>query len=215
MKTFLLAALLGASLLLHAQNRPNSQVGLRGGYGFSSISDEGDAGTKPSFNVSFYIQINTKSPVSFVINPGYERVGFAMRIQYRDVNGFVIGEGDAIQHLNYVKLPLNLKVHVGESRRVFMQAGFYASFLNSAKIVIEKEKVNTMNTDNFNGADFGVNLGIGLNLPVTQRFSLEAEIRGSRGLKDIVETGRSDFHPQNWNALVMLGFLFEVGNFAD
>lgn len=196
-----------------AQGWPKFNIGVRGGYGIASVTDLSGAEIKPSIHASLYLQINTKEPVSIVINPGYESKGFATELNIRDEFGYLVGTTKLTTHINYVVIPVNAKVFLVSKRWLFLQAGFYAAFKNSVIEYLEYNQSSRNVNDAFESYDVGVNFGWGGSIPLSKKWAIEVEARGYHGLKSLAGSQNINYKPRNWNVLFMVGLLYGFGEF--
>jgi len=96
-------------------------------------------------------------------------------------NGYIIGsDGSEIDgvnfQLNYITVPVMANWHFGRNRNWYLNFGPYAGFLLSAKET--NDNIDVKNA--FSSTDFGLALGIGLKIPISNnvKFFIEAEGQG-------------------------------------
>jgi len=96
-------------------------------------------------------------------------------------------ESDYIPQLNYVGIPVNVRVNLGKKVKFFIEVGnFFEPIIFEKRIFFEKEKPKTEKSVYMCGPDFGFSGGIGLRIPVNKYELL---------LKSDYKTGiRSLFH---------------------
>ena len=101
-------------------------------------------------------------------------------------------------NLNYLTIPVMANWHFGKKRNWYLNFGPYAGFLVSAK---ETEGGNDVK-EYFNSTDFGLALGIGVKIPLTEKLKLSLEYEGQSGFSNIsaesqgasVQNGRGAFN---------------------
>lgn len=172
-------ALLISGKELQAQiNDSAAQFGVKGGVNFSNMytDDVDDENVLTSFNAGVYVNL----PVSdlFSIQPEvlYSRKGAELRYDN------VFATGSAKFNLNYIEVPVLLKINVTENFNI--HAGPYFAYLIDSKITNESDGIfdfeSNFDNDDFNKFDAGIAAGIGFDF---ESFSIGA--RYSYGLSTI------------------------------
>lgn len=156
----------------------NIDVGARIGGQWANASGWDTLSTTSKFNFTFsFFALIDAGPV--VINPEvlFEGRGF----KYDDDLGLF----NLKQKIGYVTVPVFVNYYFMEDQ-LFIQAGPYASFLASADLNIEGSlgALGGDNQDSFNGIDYGLGFGAGVNVG---RFDFG--FRYMLGLADITEDG--------------------------
>jgi outer membrane protein W len=127
--------------------------------------------------------------VSFLINVNYERKTFKNTIEYINFESFdpVVNSElvDIKLRLEYLTIPLNLKYYLDTNKRFFINGGpFVGVFLNS-QTTIEGNKSGSDASFLFKTLDFGANFGVGTRFKISEKYSLNLEVRHNYGLANI------------------------------
>lgn len=106
-------------------------------------------------------------------------------------------------NLNYLTIPVMANWHFGGKRNWYLNFGPYAGFLISAKETTRgvdiKEALNT--------TDFGLALGIGVKIPVTDKLKVSIEFDGQGGFSDIFKEN-DGYRVQNSRSSINVGVNF-------
>lgn len=81
-------------------------------------------------------------------------------------------------NLNYLTIPIMANLHLGRKREWYLNFGPYAGFLVSA----DETSGGTNVKDIFNTTDFGLALGVGLKLPLSDKLKIFFEYDGQAGI---------------------------------
>lgn len=161
MKKLILSALaIFALTTTNAQSNDGASFGLKGGVNFSNLytNDVDDNNILTSFHAGIFVTLPITSFIAIQPEVLYSRKG--AELVYN--NAFV--QGNAQFRLNYLEVPLLLKVNLTE--RFNIQAGPYVAYLIDADV---KNKSGNggfdfdQNLDNsdFNKFDYGLSAGLG------------------------------------------------------
>nr|WP_294775370.1 porin family protein [uncultured Flavobacterium sp.] len=85
--------------------------------------------------------------------------------------------------LNYITIPVLASWHFGNNRNWYLHFGPYFGFLMNA----EETRYGADVSDGFNNNDFGLALGIGVKVPISNKLKLFFELDGQGGLTDIFQ----------------------------
>jgi hypothetical protein len=85
--------------------------------------------------------------------------------------------------LNYITIPVLANWHFGRTRNWYLNFGPYIGILTSAKLSDGGGDVK----DLFNTTDGGLDIGIGIKIPVSDRAKFFIELNGQGGVGDIVK----------------------------
>lgn len=163
MKKVLLSGIFSLTLLIsNAQytKTSSSGFGVKGGANFTNLitDDVNDNNLLTSFNVGFFALLPINSFMAFQPELNFSRKG--AELEYDNI----FAEGTAEFRLNYLELPLLLKVN--PIRNFNIHAGPYAAYLINAKV---KNKTtggtfdfeDNFDSKDFNRLDYGLALGVG------------------------------------------------------
>ncbi len=180
MKKVLLAVSLTLGLMVstYAQKKGDVEFGLNVGFNNSTISNSDiSADTAFGFNVGGAMDYYFSDRWSMKLKLVYDQKGWDNGF-IEDSNGF-----DYITdfNMNYLTVPVMANWHFGQKRNWFLEFGPYMGFLMNAEDV----RFGTDVTDSFNTTDFGLALGIGVKIPVSDKLKLFFEYEGQSGVSDI------------------------------
>lgn len=138
----------------------NAQIGVKGGVNFSNmyVEDVDDNNVLTSFNAGFYASIPLTSSIAIQPELLYSRKG--AELEYNNL----LAEGKAKFKLNYIEMPVLLKVNVTDN--INIHAGPYFAYLINAEVSNENSEgeVNfedEYDNDDFNKFDVGLSAGLG------------------------------------------------------
>lgn len=187
MKNIILVSLftLGCTSFLNAQKKGDVEVGFNIGYNGSNVSDSRTTSDTGS-------GVNVGGSLDFYFSNAWSIKGKLIYDQKGWDNDVIrlINDGNYYQtnyNLNYLTIPVMANWHFGNTRNWYLDFGPYVGFLLNA----EDSRFNADVTENFNTTDFGLALGIGVKLPVSDKVRLFFEFEGQGGLTDIVNTRRT------------------------
>lgn len=78
--------------------------------------------------------------------------------------------------------------HFGSKRNWYLNFGPYAGFLLNAKEI----SMNTEVKEYFNSTDFGLALGVGVKIPVSDKLKIFLEYDGQGGVSEIFKDNQGD-----------------------
>lgn len=196
-------ALLGISSSISAQKKGDVEFGVNIGYNNSSVSDSyesSDSGTGFNFGGSMdYYFSDTWSIKGKLI---YDQKGWD--------NGVIVDD-DGFEYitdfnLNYLTVPIMANWHFGNKKNWYLEFGPYFGFLMNA----EETRFGTDLTEAFNSNDFGLALGLGVKIPVSDKLKLFFEFDGQGGFNDIFQQNDYDAVTNSRSSLnVGLNFLLK------
>ncbi|QLC65546.1 PorT family protein [Flavobacterium sp. LPB0248] len=147
--------------MLHAQdNNVNTEYGVKGGFNMSNLYGSGDNVDDNNVLYGFNAGVYATLPISdFVaIQPELLFTTKGAKLEYN--NAFA--SGDAKFRLNYIELPLLVRVNVTKNFNI--HAGGYASYLVSSKVsgngTVDFDQ--DIDTDDLNKFDAGLSAGVGV-----------------------------------------------------
>lgn len=200
-KIICLLAFAFTPLAIYAQSddyteRPS--IGFNTGPTFSNIRGN-EAAEKNSYAFNFMAGISFEHPVSrqfsVLANVNYERKTFKQDIRFENPNNFDpivndpafrTGEITLKGTFHYITVPVDIRYYIGESKKVFINAGPFASVFIDDTYTVDGDKTTEGDGEaNFKRIDFGVNLGLGTKFAITQTQALSVELRHNYGLGDI------------------------------
>ena len=169
---------------------PKSRGGIKVGYNLAAVSFDGDSetGQRHGFHAGFYGESFATESIAFQIELLYSQQGYEL-----EGNG-----GTFTQKLNYINLPLSLKLYPTEN--FFLEAGPQIGVAISHKEEFDSS-FNLFDTEQEfdpNNFDYGVNFGGGFRTD----SGVSISVRYHLGLGDIYDEG----NPKNRVLQFSLGF---------
>lgn len=160
--------LLGVFPLLSMGQSKGFQLGIEGGPAISTLrydllyfpSKYIEAGLGGAFGVALKYNINDRFAIKTSI--------------FGELKGSNDGH-EATNTLVYLTVPVLFQIKFGEAPRFFANIGLYAGYLLPS----------TQNDYYFHDIDFGSVLGLGMDVPISDKFGFTFEIRNSLGLVNI------------------------------
>ena len=201
-KTLVLCAFIASSFAV------NSQIEIEGGLNFSNQSykidgEKIDEGSKmnPGFNLGAVYRVELSNSLYFLPGLVWNTRGY--REVYGDYTGSV--------NLNYITIPLNLRMHfdVSSNLKAFINAAPYVGFALSGSSRGKdsdgksKQKVEFGDDYGYSRLDYGLNFGIGVDL---DKFTVSAGY--DFGLANISSSsdGDSNYKVSNSSLKFTLGY---------
>ncbi|MET3026785.1 porin family protein [Flavobacterium sp. UW10123] len=147
--------------MLYAQdNNVNTEFGVKGGFNMSNLYGSGDDVDDNNILYGFNAGVYATLPISdFVaIQPELLFTTKGSKLEYNSA----FASGDAKFRLNYIELPLLVRVNVTKNFNI--HAGGYASYLVSSKVsgngTVDFDE--NIDTDDLNKFDAGISAGVGV-----------------------------------------------------
>lgn len=179
------------STLAFAQKKP--VFGINAGLTYSSIRGN-EIADQHEYDFNFLLGGSVELPLneafSVVGNVNYERK--TSSFTYRTTNFFEdfdpIASSELVKakwRLEYLTIPLNIKYYVGSQKRFFVNAGPYMGLFLRSQYKIDGQSSSISTNGQFKFYDLGANLGIGTKFNVTQKHSMNVELRHNYGLTNI------------------------------
>ncbi|HEX8561462.1 MAG TPA: porin family protein [Flavobacterium sp.] len=185
MKKVLLSFVVLSALSASAQSKGDVEFGVNVGYNSSVVAIEGltsdpGSGINVGFSADYYFSDRWSIKGKLI----YDQKGFN--------NGFYFDSFDPADsfeetdfNLNYLTVPVMANWHFAKKRNWYLNFGPYAGFLLSAK---ETEGGNDVK-EAFSSTDFGLALGIGVKIPLSEKLKLSLEYEEQFGLSNISADG--------------------------
>jgi opacity protein-like surface antigen len=183
MKRILITAImaLGCMTAVSAQGKGKFEIGFNTGLNMSSVSDQDyyeDSDTGYGFNLAASAEYYFSDSWGIKAKLIYDQKGWNDGL-ITDINS-----GDTYvtnYNLNYVTIPVMASWHFAPKRNWYLHFGPYVGFLASAKDTRFKADVK----DDFATTDFGLEVGVGVKIPVTNKLKIFFEYDGQGGFSDI------------------------------
>lgn len=205
MKKVLCAILivLSSTTVLFAQKKGTTELGFNFGYNNSSArSSEISSDLGSGFNVGFAMDYYFSDRWSIKGKLIYDQKGWD--------NGFItdLDTGTTYEtdyNLNYLTIPVMANWHFAKKRNWYLNFGPYLGMLLSAK----ETRFGLDLKEGFNGTDFGLALGIGVKIPVSDQMKLFLEYEGQSGFTNIFKESNETITNSRSSFNVGLNFILK------
>jgi len=197
MKKALFLFMLTLPLLAIAQNKV--KFGINAGAVLSDVRGESYAadfnyGMGYLFGVSMETRLSER--LSFIANINYERKNPTKKEDYSYMiivagqNGMaqeimIDGTAKITTILDYISIPVNLKYYIGTNKDYFVTTGLFAAFMADERVKVKHGTYLANYHNNYHTLDYGVNLGIGKKIKLSDTQNLNMELRDNFGLSTI------------------------------
>lgn len=190
---------LGFYSLTYAQQKGSVDFGVNVGFNNSYVSEtysNQNSDFINGLNAGIFVDSYFSNSWSLKVEANYDQKGWG--------NGFFTdGNGNTVDNvnfrLNYITIPVLASWHFGYTRNWYLHFGPYVGILTSAKETTDDIDVKQV----FNTTDVGIDLGIGVKFPISNKAKIFLEYDGQGGLTNIfkdnadyssVQTIRSSFN---------------------
>lgn len=190
--------------LSFAQTSSGTEFGVNVGYNSAYVT----AGS--GFNSAAISGFNAGASAEYYFSDRWSIKGKLIFDQKGWGNGFISdNNGNDINgvdfKLNYLTIPVMANWHFGHRRNWYLNFGPYAGILLSAK----ERQDNIDVKSEFNTADFGLDLGIGIKFPIGQNANLFIEADGQGGVTNIFKNSNGGT-AENARSSLNFGFTFPL-----
>lgn len=178
MRKLFMAAFLAVAFSASAQEKGNIEFGVNTGVNFSNVRTSNlNSDSSTGFNVGVMGDFFFSDRWSIKARLVYDRKGWD--------NGFIEGTPNGSYttdyNLDYLTIPVMANYHFGSKRNWYLNFGAYSGFLLSAKETEGGLDVK----EGFNSSDFGLALGIGVKIPVSDKAKIFIEYEEQTGFSEI------------------------------
>ena len=147
---------------------------------------------KVGFSGGLSLQYNYPNTFSLRTDIQFERKGSVVPGAFTDIVGNVVGEDKPIHvNFNYLTVPILLRATFGKKTKCFVNAGTFLgylikqTFVYPAGTILPDGSDREDNTKNDKRLDFGATAGLGLSIPIKDKFLIAFEIRDNLGLYNV------------------------------
>ncbi|RZK01007.1 MAG: PorT family protein [Flavobacterium sp.] len=177
---------LGLASVSYGQDKGNVEFGLNIGYNASSVQVSRSyfqPDSRQSLNFGFAADYYFSDRWSLKGKLIYDQKGWDNG-SFEDASGnFYLTD----YNLNYLTVPVMANWHFGSKRNWYLNFGPYVGFLMSAEETTGGVDVK----EGFNSTDFGLALGIGVKIPVSDKLKISLEYEGQGGGSEIFKENNS------------------------
>lgn len=204
MKNLFFTAVLASGLvsISSAQSKGDVEFGVNVGYNSSTVQvsrsyfqpDSGQ-GLNVGFSADYYFSDRWSIKGKLI----YDQKGWDNG-SFEDANGNYYATDF---NLNYLTVPVMANWHFGSKRNWYLNFGPYVGFLMSAEETAGGVDVK----EAFNSTDFGLALGIGVKIPVSDKLKISIEYEGQGGGSDIFKES-NNYRVSNSRSSLNVGLNF-------
>lgn len=176
-KIITVTLLIAFSVIGFAQKKGDVEFGINLGLNSSNVTSEYlSSYTGTGVNLGFAADYFFSDSWSLKGKIIYDQKGWDNGLLYVGVNRY-----NTNYNLNYLTIPVMANWHFGKKKNWNLNFGPYAGFLLSA----EETAYNTNVKEFFNTNDFGLNIGIGVKFPLSNKLKLNIEYEAQSGFSDV------------------------------
>lgn len=193
------------SIVLNAQQKGTIEFGANIGFNRSAVSSsEGSTDAGSGFNIGFAADYYFSRSWSIKSKLIYDQKGWDNGfIEFYSFDPAVADSSyNTNFNLNYLTIPVMANWHFGRTRNWHLNFGPYAGFLLNA----EESRFGTDVKDAFNTTDFGIALGVGVKIPVSNKLKISLEYEENYGLSEVFKD--TNFATQNVRSSFNVGVNF-------
>ncbi len=180
---------------VNGQNKGDFEFGFHAGLNISNVaaSNAENANSTIGFNVGGLAEYYFSEAWGLKMKAIYDQKGWGDGF-FSDDNGTITTDFN----VNYLTVPVTANWHFGRTNNWYLSFGAYAGFLLSA----EAQATGLDVKDGFESTDFGIALGLGVKIPVSDFSKFIIEYDGQAGLSEVfidnpgptVRNGRSSIN---------------------
>lgn len=184
------------------QKKGDVELGINAGLNFSTVT------SSQATNTAYHTGFNAGVAADYYFSNRWSIKAKAIYDQKGWDNGFISDQsGSAFTtdfKLNYISIPVMANWHFGKTRNWYLNFGPYVGILTSASETASNNDLK----DYFNSTDFGLALGIGVKIPVSDKVKVIFEYDGQASFTDIVKNNQGTSLQNNRGSLnVGLNFI--------
>ncbi|WP_293310607.1 porin family protein [Pedobacter sp. UBA5917] len=201
-KLLTLLLLSGLGVTAHAQEKNSFEVGLHVGYNAATVSANNQTSNdfRNGFNVTAIGDYFFSDRWSIKAKIGYDQKGWD--------NGYLtnLDNGQSFvtdYHINYLTIPIMANWHFGKKRNWYLNFGPYFGILLNAT----ETKFNTDLKEFIHNRDIGIDLGIGVKVPLTSKLRVMFEVDGQSGITDMFKQNQG-YRVRSGRSGVNVGLLY-------
>lgn len=203
---FILMLISGLTLNSRAQMYLGAKAGLNLAT-FSGSDKPDDLKMLPGLNAGLFGTIPVNEMFAIQAEVNFEQKGSGAKDATDQFNDYLVHTSDWKWVLNYITVPVLAKATLGQTTQFNLYLGPYAGFLMSAKMKGTAEYENQINPDesyteevdddikdSFKGFDYGVTMGVGVKVPLSQQLSFTGDVRYNHGFAKLDSDGESKMY---------------------
>ena len=201
-----LAILLGCYSLTFAQQKGSVEFGANVGYNNSYVNETYSNQSSDligGLNTGLFVDSYFSHNWSLKVEVNYDQKGWGNGY-LSDNNGNTF---DGVNfRLNYITIPVLASWHFGYSNNWYVHFGPYVGILVGAKETTDDIDVKQI----FNTVDAGIDVGIGVKIPISNRAKIFFEYDGQGGLTNIFKDNGDYSSVQTLRSSINAGINFSI-----
>lgn len=201
-KLLTLLLLSGLGISVQAQEKNSFEFGGHIGYNAATVSTSNNVNSdsRNGFNITAVGNYFFSDRWSIRAKIGYDQKGWD--------NGYLndLDNGESYTtdyRMNYITVPVMASWHFGKKRNWYLNLGPYLGILLNAT----ETKFNTDLTSFINTTDIGIDLGIGVKVPVANKLKVLFELDGQAGISDLFNDNQG-YRIQNSRSSINVGLVY-------
>ncbi|MEO6149362.1 MAG: porin family protein [Mucilaginibacter sp.] len=157
-----------------SQEKGTNEIGVNIGYNLATVTSSGQTNTdyRQAFNLGVSLDHYFSESWSIKGRAIYDQKGWDRGFYNSTTTDF---------QLTYITVPVMANWHFGGTKNWYLQFGPYVGFLLSAKETTGNSDIKAF----FNSTDVGLDIGIGVKFPVSEKTKLFIELNGQGGATDV------------------------------
>ncbi len=185
------------------QEKGKVEFGVNAGYNSATVSsDDVTADYGDGFNLGFSADYYFSNRWSIKGKLIYDQKGWNRGFS-EDVNTGVSYKTN--YNLDYITIPVMANWHFAKKRNWYLNFGPYIGFLMRA----EETRFGTDVKYAFNTTDFGLALGVGVKIPVSDKLKLSIEYETQSGMSEVFKDSEEPFTNSRWSLNFGVNFLMK------
>lgn len=191
------------------------QIGLNNNYFIGRGLNKDHNSILTGLSVGGHVKMKTSEHFGLKILLSYDQNGYAYRsltLENSTSTGFV--KADVLSRHNYINMPVLAEYSFGSKVTINFDAGaFIGVMLNSQVITKYKQPLPPgqqaelrSSSNNYHPLNYGISLGLGIQIPVASKIKLDFDLRNHTGLDNVVKLNRNN-RRQDANCFAILGGL--------
>lgn len=179
------------AIFLIASSGAQAQVlsyGAKLGMGFPGFIDEKIASQRITLAVGLTGSLKLSDGFQIMTELGFQRKGNKYSAEYNPLGQASSDSAKVTTNLDYITVPLYLRVNLGRTSKFYFQAGAYYGYLMHANFsgmrsgeLLKREPIR----DGLYLHDYGIIAGGGIETPIRQGLGVILDIKYQYGLKDL------------------------------
>ena len=209
------------SFLLCSGSIVNGQVfsyGARLGMAFPGFRDEKIASQRITPTLGISGSLRLADVFQIVAEVGYQRNGNKYTNHYWDAQKQLVDDStyQVMTNLDYIRIPLYLRLNLGNSNKFYLQAGGYYGYLLHANYTgkLFGEMVSKVPIrKGLSVHDYGILLGGGIETPIRPGLTIALDLKYQIGLKDLNKNPTVIGYSQpikNKGLAMSMGFMVDI-----